>query len=199
MTYDDLQSAWNSPHNQPHPEEFERQKKRLIQRLRRQHRGFVAMIGLATFWMLAFGTMFARRGLHGMAFDPVREWGAPLLFLLPLAALALLWSRFFVHRSRHVGHADSIRASVAALLDENRLARFRTKLIAVLNILVLVVVPVCIDQLRASGKAGDEILVPGFVVFPAIMLTVLAAMSLHYRRKLLPEKAELEALLRSYE
>jgi hypothetical protein len=199
MTYDDIQSVWGSPHNQPSPEELERHRKHLVQRLRRRHRGFIAVIGLATFWMVLFGSLFTGRLFHGAVFHFRREWAAILLFLPPWVALTLLWCRFFAHRSRHVGHNDSIRASVAASLDENRLARFRNRLIAALNILVLVVFPVCIHQLRAVGKAGDEILVPGFIVFPSILLVILAAISFRYRRKLLPEKAELEDLLQSYE
>ena len=80
-----------------------------------------------------------------------------------------------------------------------RLARFRTRLIAALNGVMLLVIPLVVFQLRAVGKAGDEILVPAFVLFPTLMVAVLGGMVFHYRRKLLPEKAELEALLRSYE
>lgn len=199
MTFDDLQSAWNSPHNRPSPDELARQKQQLQQRLRRQHRGFVVVTGLASCWLLGAAVMFGRHVATGGAFDGSREWGALFALALPLLALALLWRRFLAHRAAHAIGDRSIRASVAALLDENRLARFRTRVIAALNGLMLLVIPVVVFQLRAVGKAGNEILVPAFVLFPALMLAVLVGMAFHYRRKLLPEKAELEALLRSYE
>jgi hypothetical protein len=199
MTYDDLQAAWNSPHNRPSPDELDRQKQQLQQRLRRQHRGFVVLTGLASCWLLGTAAMFTRHIATGGAFDGSREWGALVVFILPLLALAQLWRRFLAHRAAHATCDRSIRSSVAALLDENRLARFRTRLIAALNGLMLLVIPVVVFQLRAVGKAGDEILVPAFVLFPALMIAVLGGMLFHYRRTLLPEKAELETLLRSYE
>lgn len=199
MTFDDLQAAWNSPHNRPTPDELARQKQQFERRLRRQHRGFVVVTGLAACWLLGTAAMFARHVANGGAFDGRREWGALLLFALPLLALVLLWKRFLAHRANHAIGDRSIHASVAALLDENRLARFRARLIAGLNGLVLLVIPLVALQLRTVGKAGDEIVFPAFVLFPALMVAILGGMLIHYRRKLLPEKTELEALLRSYE
>ena len=85
-----------------------------------------------------------------------------------------------------------------ALLDENRLSRTRLKLIAALNGVMLLVMPFIVVQLRAAGKAGDEILMPAFVLFPALMVFVFVVLLLRYRRTLLPQKRELETLLESY-
>lgn len=199
MTYDDIQSVWGSPHNQPSHGELEQQKQRLALRLRRRYRGFLLITGLAATWLTVLGVGFARHVANGGAFDLSREWAAGLLFLLPVVALGVFWRQHFHHRSRHVLYQQSIVASVRALLDENRLSRTRLKLIAALNGVMLLVMPFIVVQLRAAGKAGDEILMPAFVLFPALMVFVFVVLALRYRRTLLPQKLELETLLKSYE
>jgi hypothetical protein len=199
MTFDDIQTVWGSPHNRPSPDEVERQKQQFVRSLESRHRGFLLITGLAALWFIGLTVRFAYHVAKGGAFEPSREWAAILLFLLPVAALVVFWRQHFRHRREHVGHRRTIKASLEALLDENRLARLRLKIIAALNGLMLVGMPVIVLQLRAVGKAGDEILLPAFVLFPALMAFVLVALFLRHRRTLLPEKAELEALLRSYE
>jgi hypothetical protein len=54
-------------------------------------------------------------------------------------------------------------------------------------------------QLRAVGKAGNEILVPAFVILPAFVVLEVCAFVIYYRRRLRPRKRELETLLTSYE
>jgi hypothetical protein len=88
---------------------------------------------------------------------------------------------------------------VRALLDENRLERARFKTVSWLQATTLVVPLLIVVQLRAVGKAGDEILIPAFVFLPAIIIAIFAGSSFRYRRRLLPRKRELEALLASYE
>lgn len=199
MTFDDIQSVWGSPHNRPSPDELEVQKQQFIRNLESRHRGFVLITGLTGLWLIGCTIRFAYHVAKGGAFEPAREWAAILLFLLPVGALVVFWRQHFLHRREHVDHRRTIKASLEALLDENRLACLRLKMIAVLNGLMLVVMPVIVLQLRAVGKAGDEILLPAFVLVPLLMAFVFTVLFLRHRRTLLPQKRELETLLQAYE
>jgi hypothetical protein len=79
------------------------------------------------------------------------------------------------------------------------MSRSRVKSAAILHGVILVLLPLVVWQLRAVGKAGDEILLPAFVLWPLLAAGILFAMYWHYTRKLLPRKRELEGLLKSYE
>ena len=57
---------------------------------------------------------------------------------------------------------------------------------------------IIVHQLRAVGKAGDEILVPAFVIWPAYVALMAAWFGWYYFRRLLPRKRELEELMQAY-
>jgi hypothetical protein len=75
----------------------------------------------------------------------------------------------------------------------------RARLVGGLLVLSTLALAVVVHQLRAVGKAGDEILLPAFVIYPAYVVGVVVWTCVHFRRKVLPEKRRLEELLRSYE
>ena len=131
--------------------------------------------------------------------EPAREWGFLLLLALPWACLFLFFRRYRQYRARHAGFAQSISASLRALLDENRIARERQKWVAGLWALIMVLMPLLVHQLRAAGKAGDEILIPAFVLLPLLMLGVSGWMLWRDRRVLGPRQRHLESLLASYD
>ena len=75
----------------------------------------------------------------------------------------------------------------------------RYKWVGRLNAGMLLLMPLLVYQLRAAGKAGDEILVPAFVLLPVLLLGIFLAMRWHQRRVLLPRRREMEALLSTYD
>jgi hypothetical protein len=203
MNFDDIQQTWRSPHNAPSAAQIENEKMKFITDLRKRRRGSLLLIALV-FSLLAFWT--AKIVLHVLWPDPAskavdlsREWGIMPFFALPWIGWGILVYLHRRHHTRHASYDRSISASVAALLDENRTERIRYKVIAWLLVASVVVLPLIVYQLRAVGKAGDEILIPAFVIYPAYVLGVLIWSAVHHRRKLLPRKRELETLLESYE
>ncbi|MBL9211969.1 MAG: hypothetical protein JNL92_16035 [Opitutaceae bacterium] len=175
----------------------------LITDLRRRRRGFVLHLSLVVAMLSVVTSLTVRHLLSpDPALDPIdlaREWGALVLLALPWAAAVLFVRQSWRHFAGHPRADHSIRASIRALLDENRLSRIRVKVVALLHGLVLLVLPVVVFQLRAVGKAGDEILVPAFVLWPLLAAGIGGALWYHDRKKLLPRKRELEALLGAYE
>jgi hypothetical protein len=203
MNFADIENAWRSPHNWPSPAQLEKQKMQFVTDLKKRHRGLVAFLALVGVALLvitgkfAFDLIWPDAGVDKVDF--AREWAIVPFLALPWIGWALLVRQYRAHRTKHPDYDVSIGASVRALLDENRMERSRYKLIAGLQLATLLVLPLVIFQLRAAGKAGDEILVPAFVIFPAIIAGILAASTWRYRTRLLPRKRELETLLASYQ
>lgn len=220
MNFVELEQVWRSPRNRPTAAQVEEMKLKFTDELRRRRRGLVmflsVIIGVLAvltgrmLWVViaangaggaegAAGGAAGGVGGTGAQIDVGREWGALVLLVLPWSAVFFFMREHLRQRRRHAQVPDSIRASLSALIDENRFARARLKWVAVLHGALLILLPLVVYQLRAVGKAGDEVLVPAFVLWPLISVGILLAMRYHDRRKLVPRQRELEAMLRSYE
>ena len=202
MNFDDIQKTWQSPHNRPSAAQLEKDKMNFLTDLRKRNRGAVFFM----LWILGVLTFLTGRiVLHLLwpdssidAIDLTREWAVVPLLALPWLCLLIYFKKYRRYRAAHLNYERSISASVRVLLDENRLARDRQKWTAALSSVMLLLMPLIVYQLRAVGKAGDEILVPAFVLLPALMLGIFLGMLWHHSRVLLPRKRELEALLATY-
>ena len=203
MKPDDLDHLWRSPHNQPSAAQLEQNKMKFLTDLRRRHRWSVVFM----IWILVVMTFITGKVVVQLIWpdpsmdriDPAREWGLVPLFALPWACLIIFFRHYRQHRARHADFAQSISASLRALLDENRIARERQKWVAGLWALMMVLMPLMVHQLRAAGKAGDEILVPAFVLLPLLMLGVFGGMWWRDRQILGPRQGHLETLLAGYD
>ncbi len=146
--------------------------------------------------------LFLRQIIHpDPAHDTInlrREWGSVLLMALPWAALVLFYRSHRRHCRSHPDYQSSIPAALRALLDQNRMAQTRQKWVAGLWLLMMLLMPVIVYQLRATGKAGDEILLPALVLLPLLMLVIFLGMFWYHRRHLRPGQHRLESLLASY-
>lgn len=202
MNFDNIRQTWRSPHNQPPAAQLERDKMKFFTDLRRRRRGAVIFM----IWIFAVLTaLTVRLGLFVLRPDPAKEpfdlaseWAVFGLMALPWICLAIFYWKYRRHTAAHADYGRSISASLRGLLDENRLTRDRQKTVAILNGVVLLLIPVIVYQLRAVGKAGDEILVPAFVLLPLLMGTIYLGMLWHQRRVLAPRRHELERLLAAY-
>jgi len=203
MNFAEIQTTWRSPQNRPSPEQWEKMKMKFVTDLSKRHRAMVAFLtglGVAlVVFTVKIGWQLIRPAAGTSEIDLAREWATIPFFALPWIGWIWMWVQYRRHRANHPDYARSTAASVKALLDDNRFERARYKMIALLQVASVVVLPAVVMQLRAVGKAGDEILVPAFVIFPAIIIAVFAGSTWRYRRTLLPRKQELEALLASYE
>lgn len=202
MNYDELERAWQSPRNRLTPAEIAATRQRFAEELERKRRGtkvllVVVFAGLSLFTLRMIAAVLWPA--PGQEIDVTREW-APLLFLaLPWIGAVFLARRVVRHEREH-GHPErSLADSVRALLDENRLSRARLRVLALLHGAMLVLLPLVVGQLRAAGKAGDEIALPAFVGWPLVAGAILVGMWWHNRRKLVPRQRQLEELLRDYE
>jgi hypothetical protein len=203
MNFADIETMWHSPRNRPDSAQLEKQKMEFVTDLKRRRRGNLLFLALI-FSLMAFitGLMVRQIIWPDPALDRVdltREWA-----IVPFFALPWLGWLFMVrlHWRNHVSHPHSdasISATLAALLDENRAERTRYKFIGGLLVVSVLVLPFIVYQLMEVGKAGREIVIPAFVIYPGYVVGMLVWSWFHHQRKLLPRKVELEALLKSYE
>lgn len=202
MKTDDLDILWQSPLNQPSPAQLNTQAMQFLRELQCRRRGTAIFLGwiltllsVITGWVM-YG--FFGPGRDGGGMEIRREWAALLLLALPWGCLAVFYRNHRRHREEHPAYDRSIRASLRALLDENRMARRRRKGVMLLWLLTILVVPVMVSPLRTSGKAGDEILIPAFMLLPLLMAGVFLGMFLHDRWILRPREQHLRQLLADY-
>lgn len=202
MNFADLETTWRSPLNQPDRAELETLKMNLVAELEHHRRGqrrflFIVFVVLTAISVAAVGHLVAPRA----GADPThlsREWGLLPLLLLPWAGWAVMFRLHRRHLRAHPEYGASIRHSVAAALDENRRERLRTWCVGAVLVLSLPLLGIAVLQLRATGKAGDEILVPAMVLFPLYVCGTLGALAWRYLKKLQPRRHKLETLLREY-
>lgn len=203
MSFDEIESAWRSPRNQPAPAELMLQKERFLTELRRRHRGFTLFISSVFLTLsvitgrLIYHVVQTPAGTGGITF--AGDWGTWILLALTWLAPILLIRQYRNHRRRTHTLQPTFLDSVRSLLSENHVSRVRLRTVAALHGSLLLLLPIIVWQLRSAGKAGDEIIIPAFVLWPLLSLTILGCMFWHDRRRLLPRKHELESLLKSYE
>jgi len=202
MNFDDIRQTWRSAQNQAPAAHLEKEKMKFFTDLRRRRRGAVIFM----IWILAvLTTLTVSLGRFVLSPDPAKppmnlanEWAVIVLLALPWICLGIFYQKYRRHCAAHADYNRSISGSLRGLLDENRLARDRQKWAAILSGVMLLLIPVIVYQLRAAGKAGDEVLVPAFVMLPLLMGAIYLGMAWHRRWVLAPRQRELEGLLAAY-
>jgi len=201
MNFDDIQATWRSTRNQPSTDQLSQLKMNLASDLRKRRRKFFAF-GLITFLLLALPTgaliqhlLGGPSGANGIDFG--REWASLASLALPWIAWVIFMRRFQRHLSAHKDYDHSIQESVRALLDDNAMSRARLKLVGGLQVVMILLLPLIIYQLKSVGKAGDEINIL-YVLVPVGFGAIMMGMLFHDRCTLLPHKRSLDALLESY-
>ena len=202
MNFDEIESVWRSPHNQPTATELEQHKMQLVADLQRRHRTSRGLLWITALPLLFLTVKIVRHALWpDPAHTPVnweREWAVLPFLALPWLGWFMMLRLFLRHQRQHPDYDRSISASVAAALDENRTERTRCQVIMGVLLASVPLLLLIVPQLRAVGKAGDEILVPAFVVWPAYVVAMVAWFGWRYVRRLLPRKRQLEELAQAY-
>jgi len=203
MNFDELESVWRSPHNQPSATELEQHQMKLVTELRRRRRASRGLLGITALPLFFITFMIVK---HALWPDPAhtpmnweREWAVLPFLTLPWLGWFMMLRLHLRHQRRHPDYDRSISASVAALLDENRTERTRDRCISVLLVGSIPMLMLIVQQLRAVGKAGDEILVPAYVIWPAYVAAMVGWFGWYYFRRLLPRKRQLEELALAYQ
>ena len=202
MNSADLERAWRSPRNSADPAALATARDQLfadLKKRRRARRLFLALV-LGALTLLSVRVALAtlpRAG--GPTIAPERDWASLVFLALPWIGFIMLTRQMLRHERGHQRAGEAIGDTVRALLDENATARAGLRVTAGLHGVTLLLLPLVVAQLRATGKAGDEILWPAFLGWPLIASTILATLWWQDRHRLLPRRRQLEALQRELE
>lgn len=198
----ELERVWRSPRNTPDVVGLAAAQARFLADLSRRRRAtrlFLTLIlgALTLISARVLLSVWTDEGVSAMEFT--RDWASLLFLALPWLGLGLLLRRVVRHERAHPAEVNSIRETIHALLDEAAMARAGLKVVAGLHAATLVLLPLVVWQLRATGKAGDEILWPAFIGWPLIAGTILSLLWWYDRSRLRPRQRQLETLRREYE
>jgi hypothetical protein len=199
MNFADIQNAWASPHNRPSPAEIEAHKNTLATMLSRRRRSFLAFIGPPLVALTLFTALYARKAMQEDLFGFGHEWAGPALLVLPWIAIFYFLRRHGAHLRRHPDYRSSLAASLRALLDENRQSQTRVKTIILLHLASLPLLAFALLQLTDAGKVRPHELRSMIAFFGTGIVVALISLLLFHFRKLRPEQARLQELLRAYE
>ena len=202
MSYDELENAWRSPRNMPATGALTAARERLFAELARRRLGkrvFLAVV-LGALTVITTRVAFAvcsRGGTPVMNLED--DWAAWLFLAIPWVGFFLLLRRSVRSERENPASVRSVGEAVRTLLDEDTAARAGLKVVAGLIGATVVLLPIVVWRLRATGKAGDEILGPAFIGWPLVAGAILAALWWHDRSQLRPRQRRLEALGHEYE
>lgn len=197
MNSADLERAWRSPRNSGDPSALATARDQLfagLKKRRRARRLFLALV-LGALTLLSVRVALAtlpRAG--GPTIDPGRDWASLVFLALPWIGFIVLTRQMLRHERGHRQTGETVGDTVRALLDENATARAGLRVTAGLLGATVLLLPVVVWRLRATGKAGDEILWPAFLGWPLLAGALLAALWWQDRHRLLPRRRHLEAL-----
>jgi hypothetical protein len=196
-TNDALDRLWRSPANTPTPDELDRLRPKLLERLRRERRGLALRLSASGAALALLSVLFVLARLGGdLAGAP--GWSTGLLLVPPWIAFALFLRRLLRRRRTDVGAGVAIRAALGAALEETKAALFRARLVGLLHLVSLPAFALALAELRSTGKVRPEELASLALVLGGIVV-VSGAWLFHRIRLLRPRARRLAGLLADYD
>jgi hypothetical protein len=194
MNMNDLQSAWNSPHNHPSAEAREQLARDFTRRMLAKRR-FRAIWLANTMVLLALITGVALYSIAKGKTSLASEWG-----LLPL--LILPWALAIHLLRRHLKAAAPLARGELSVTESFRVAhrsvcteQFHLKLAGLLLVVMVPLLGGAMAQLFKVGKMNDNQLESMAVFFSAALSLGLGVILCRYFLSLAPQKRRLAALL----
>lgn len=197
-TNDALDRLWRSPANTPTPDELDRLRPKLLERLRRERRGLTLRLAASGAALALLSVLFvlARLGDGDAAGAP--GWPTALLLAPPWIAFALFFRRLLRRRRIDVDAGVSIRAALGAALEETKAALFRARVVGLLHLASLPLLALALAELRSAGKVRPEELASLVLVLGGLVV-VSGAWPLHRTLRLRPRARRLAGLLGEYD
>lgn len=194
MNLNDLQHAWNSPHNNlPAPDQ-----QQLAQQFARQmirHHRFRSIWLATTFVWLTLISAAALRTIAIGNFNPVLEWAVLPLVILPWG-LAIHFLRRHLKPAEPTARGEmSVTDSFDAALRSNRTEQSHLKMVAMLLAIMVPLLAVSMRQLHAVGKVSSHELACMAVFFGGALLVSGIGLAARYFVRVMPQQRRLVALL----
>jgi len=194
MNLDEMQNAWNSPHNHPVDAEQQQLAQRFVRQMNRRRR-FQAIWLTNTFVWLTLTTLVAFRTIAAGKLNPELEWALFPLLILPWA-FAIHFLRRHLKPVPPVARGEvSVAASFRAALNANRTEQSHLKLVGVLFAIMIPFLALAAQQLYAVGKMSSRELTCMLALFGGVLLVSGAGIAARYFGRVLPQAKRLNALV----
>ncbi len=199
MDFETLEKLWRSEANDRATVAETYVLEATMKTLRQRHGAFSTGMGLVGLALLVWTGAIIYAVIAGKIADITQEWG--IVALLAVSWLAFL--RAHAQQRRHLrawpDSTVSMPEAINALIDENRTARARTRMMGAAFLIFAVVLTLSVGQLYAVGKMEWRHVVQGSVMFGGALLLSAGIHAIRYFRVLRPEGERLKRLLAQYE
>lgn len=198
MDFETLEKLWRSEANDRATVAETYVLETTMKTLKQRHGAFAMGMGLIGLALLVWTGAMIYAVVAGKIADLSNEWGA--IAMLAVSWLAFLWAQ--ARQRRHTQAFPDAQASMPdalkALIDENRTAQARTRMMGIAFVVFAVALAVSLAQLYAVGKMEWRHVVQGSVMFGSALLLSAAIHAVRYFRRLKPEGERLQRLLAEY-
>ncbi len=199
MDFERLERAWRSPANAPAEAACAYLLEETMDTLTRRRNAFTFGTGIIAVVLTAWtGKIVWDWFENPFPFDIANEWGAVAMLILPWVALVAVRAQFDRHLRAFPNPDASMPETLKALIDENRTARRRVQLMAVLMTLGAAALAVALGQLVEVGKMTPGNVRDGAILFGGVFAVVWGGIAINYFTRLKPEGARLQRLLAEY-
>jgi hypothetical protein len=201
MNFEALEAAWRSSANSPGAAASAyvlSEASTTLQRRRAELRGLLAFASVALalpLALLGYDILVGRSDVIDLA----REWALIPFAFIPFVVLALVWRRYLAHLKRHPHANVALVDAFRALLDENAAARARIRVIGAAVLLFVPLLALMLSQLGAVGKMEPEHMIQAGILLGGGLAAGALWMAVQYFTRLIPERRQLEALVRQYD
>lgn len=199
MDFERLERTWRSPANAPAEAACAYLLEETMNTLKRRRDAFNRATGIVAVLLLAWtGKIVWDWFASPFPFDITREWGAVAMLVLPWIGLFAVRAQFDRHLRAYPDPDASMPDTLKALIDENRTARRRVHVMAVLMTLGVAALAVALGQLVEVGKMTPGNVRDGAILFGGVFALVWGGIAFNYFTRLKPEGARLQRLLAEY-
>ena len=147
MDFERLERAWRSPANAPADAACAYLLEETMDTLKRRRDAFARGTGIVAIVLLAWtGKIVWDWFENPFPFDIANEWGAVAMLVLPWIGLLAVRAQYYRHLRAFPDPDASMPDTLRALIDENRTARRRVHLMAVLMTLGVAALAVALGQ-----------------------------------------------------
>lgn len=199
MDFETLEKLWRSEANDRATVAETYVLEATLKTLSKRRSAFSTGMGLIGLALLIWTGAVIYAVVMGKIADITREWGI-------IALLAVSWLAFLRAQAQHRRHLQawpnatvSMPEALNALIDENRTAKARTRMMGIAFLIFTVVLALSVGQLYAVGKMEWRHVVQGSILFGGALLLSAAIHAIRYFRVLTPEGERLKTLLAQYE
>jgi hypothetical protein len=198
MDFETLERLWRSEANDRATVAETYVLETTMKTLKQRRGAFSTGMGLIGLALMVWTAAVIYAVASGKIADVTREWG--IFALLFVSWIAFLWAQ--AQQRRHMqAYPDamvSMPEALNGLIDENRTAQARTRMMGIAFVVFAAVLTVSVWQLYTVGKMEWRHVIQGSILFGGALLLSATIHAIRYLRVLKPEGERLRRLLDQY-